>query len=141
MQNIKMFQPNCISVFSKKLNQKITNEKCKKLIESKNIFLSLQTSTRNTRKETTHPYYSFFEGYGLGGGLISLLSNREQQDRPSFCAVGIAVGEEQLYLRMAGDQVEVRYFKIMFTNHINLSSKVTLVQFEVIRCIYDECWL
>ena len=79
MQNIKMFQPNCISVFSKKLNQKITNEKCKKLIESKNIFLSLQTSTRNARKETTtHPYYSFFGGYGLGGGLISLLSKREQ---------------------------------------------------------------
>ena len=50
----------------------------------------------------------------------------------SFIIIGIVAGEEKLYLRTAGDQVEVRYCKIMFTNHINPSSKVISVQFEVI---------
>ena len=79
-------------------------------IESKNIFSSLQTSTQyNARKETTHYYYSFFEGYGLERRLNTSPTPGNRLDFVSFCTVGNAVGEEKLSLRTSEDQVEVGY--------------------------------
>ena len=77
-------------------------------IESKNIFICLQTSN-NARKETTHYYYSLFEGYALVRGLNTSLTTGNRLGCVSFSTVGIAVGEEKLSLRTAGHQVEVRY--------------------------------
>ena len=77
-------------------------------IESKKIFWSLQTSN-NARKETTHYYYSLFEGYALVRELNTSLITGSRLDCVSFSTVGIAVGEEKSSLRTAVRQVEVRY--------------------------------
>ena len=76
-------------------------------IESKKIFWSLQTSN-NARKETTHYYYSLFEGYALVRGLNTSLATGNRLGCVSFSTVGIAVDEEKLSIQTAGDQVEVR---------------------------------
>ena len=63
----------------------------------------------NARKETTHYYYSLFEGYALVRELNTSLITGSRLDCVSFSTVGIALGEEKSSLRTAGRQVEVRY--------------------------------
>lgn len=71
------------------------------------LYLFKQSSQRR-EGIYSHYYHSFFEGYGLKRESNTSLITGNRLDCVSFSTVGIAVDEEKLSIRTAGDQVEVR---------------------------------